>query len=794
MFRKEWRQQVLVLSLITVAVAIAVAGSTMALNAANATQPGFGTAGAMARIPVTDAARAATAIRTAEDRFGPVEVIGHDQVRVPGSTDPLDVRAQDPNGRFGHTMLGLRSGRYPTANDEVALTPGVADLLSAHVGDPVHLGRRDLTVVGIVEDPTGLGDDFALVAPDDGRSATSLTLLFAPPGTSGRSAGERGSSDGAPGGPISIPVMIRGSKGPVAALILIAVTLAMALVGLIAAAGFVVVAQRRQRQLGLLAAIGATERHLRLVVVANGAIVGTVAALAGTALGVLGWVLGAPAVEQAAGRRISRFDLPWGVIAGCAAVAVLMSIAAAWWPARRMSRIPVIAALSGRPPVPAPVHRSLAVAVVLPLAGVAAIATAIPPHADVRPLLLIAGVVAVAIGTVFAAPAAIRVGAAPAARLPFAGRLALRDLARFQGRAAAALAAITFVVGISVTVVAIAGANQYRADEGNLSNRDLLVQIERPIIDPGSEPTLSKAQLAQLDASAAKVAAAIDGATVLALDVAHPDNTSDDPELHRPVSEARQVGSNSWNEVGIPVIATPELLAHYGIDPKTIDPSTDLITSDPGDVLLLDTSTREGPKGSKVQRVDLPRYSSAPHAMITEAAVERHGWIRGRSGWLVESPHALTTEQIAAARKAAADAGLTIEVRSAQDNLAAVRTIATGVGALLALAIVAMTVGLIRSESARDLRTLTATGASSRTRRALTACTAGALALLGVVLGTAGAYVALLAGYHSDLSRLAPLPWPHLLLIAVGLPVLAAGAGWLLAGREPRTFSRQTFD
>ena len=114
---------------------------------------------------------------------------------------------------------------------------------------------------------------------------------------------------------------------------LVATTLVMALVGLIAAAGFVVVAQRRQRQLGLLAAIGATERHLRLVMVANGAIVGAVAAVVGIALGVVGWIAAAPAVEVAVGYRIDRFDLPWALIAECAALAVVMATAAAWWPA-----------------------------------------------------------------------------------------------------------------------------------------------------------------------------------------------------------------------------------------------------------------------------------------------------------------------------------------------------------------------------------------------------------------------------------------------------------------------------
>ena len=73
---------------------------------------------------------------------------------------------------------------------------------------------------------------------------------------------------------------------------------------------------------------------------------------------------------------------------------------------------------------------------------------------------------------------------------------------------------------------------------------------------------------------------------------------------------------------------------------------------------------------------------------------------------------------------------------------------------MLALAILALTVGLIRSESARDLRTLTATGADSNIRRTLTATTAGALALLGALLGVTSAYVVLLAMYHDDLGYL----------------------------------------
>ena len=149
-------------------------------------------------------------------------------------------------------------------------------------------------------------------------------------------------------------------RGAMQTVVLAAVTLAMALVGLVAAAGFVVVAQRRQRQLGLLAAIGAPDGRVRLVMVANGALVGLVASLIGGAVGIGVWLLVAPMVEAAAHHRIGRFDLPWAVVVGCLVLAIVTATAAAWWPARMVARIPVVAALSGRPTAPRPVHRSLA--------------------------------------------------------------------------------------------------------------------------------------------------------------------------------------------------------------------------------------------------------------------------------------------------------------------------------------------------------------------------------------------------------------------------------------------------
>ena len=143
---------------------------------------------------------------------------------------------------------------------------------------------------------------------------------------------------------------------------------------------------------------------------------------------------------------------------------------------------------------------------------------------------------------------------------------------------------------------------------------------------------------------------------------------------------------------------------------------------------------------------------------------------------------------------------MTVETRSSVPSVNEIIDWATVFGVLLALGVLAMSVGLIRSETASDLRTLTATGASGRTRRALTAVTAGALGLLGAVLGR-GRRV---RGRGRLLPRRHPGRRPvravggaghqPAVILLVGMPLLAAAGGWLFAGREPPALGRQPID
>src|SRR5262249_57861776 len=122
------------------------------------------------------------------------------------------------------------------------------------------------------------------------------------------------------------------------------------LASLVAAAGFAVVAQRRLRQLGMLAAVGATQKHVRLVLVTNGAVVGAIAAVLGTVAGLGLWLVFAPTLEAAVDHRIRRLSPPWGLIAAARLLALLGARAAARWPGRAIPPLPGLLAASAGPP------------------------------------------------------------------------------------------------------------------------------------------------------------------------------------------------------------------------------------------------------------------------------------------------------------------------------------------------------------------------------------------------------------------------------------------------------------
>ncbi|MET7398685.1 FtsX-like permease family protein [Dactylosporangium sp. NPDC005572] len=790
LFRREWRQQSIVLALLVVAVAATTVGLGIAAGAPSEASV-FGTANHLVTLNSTGA-QLETDLAALRASFGTIDVIEHEKkIPMPGSANGIDLRAQDPNGPYGRTMLRLNQGRWPQGADEVAVTDRVATTFGLHVGGTWNQGGRSRAVVGLVENPLNLRDVFALVAPGQATAVARVDVLI---------RASRADVVATPR-PEGASTQIRSDDGTTASvMVLVLATIGLVFVGLLAVAGFTVMAQRRLRALGMLGAIGASHRHIRLVLLANGAVIGAAGALTGAVAGVAGWVALSPLLERQLGHRIDRFGLPWTPVLAAVLLATGTALVAAWWPARAAARVPVVAALSARPAAPRPAHRFGLPGVVLLIAGLASLYLA----QQTKVPFILGGVLATAIALLLLAPVGVATVGLLARHAPLAPRLAMRDLARYRSRSGAALAAIGLAIGIAAVVTlgtAVTVAKAAAPTGGNLP-ADQLVAWLSPERMTGPVPELPSGQVdglrKQVDAIADDLKAAVVPLTGV-VDPNHPAERGGRPPaaLGKPrAAGPGEPGSTLYSSddmIGI-FVATPELLAHYGIDPASVNADTDLLTpraTIAGYDLIPGRNTGWQPV---LQHVTLPDYRSLPNVLITAHGMSRLHLTATPVGWLLDAPGKLTAAQVDTAERAAVAAGVNVESRPTGADETRLAAEFTGVGIAVALGVLAMTVGLIRSETARDLRTLTATGARRRTRRTLTAATAGALALSGAVIGTACAYLAMLAWYHRELHWLAHPPLLNLAAILVGLPIVAYLGGWVLAGREPRVIARQPLD
>ena len=794
LFRREWRQQLLVLALITAAVAVTILGAGVATNAPPPAGATFGGANHAITLPGTDPHLAADiASITAQISPGsPAQVIEQQNLAT-GSVNPVELRAENPVGPFGPVTLALVAGRYPAGAGQVALTPQVASLYDTGIGRSWHAAGRVWHVVGLVQNPANLLDEFALVAPGQLPTPTSVTILLdATPGFRLPSQATLQTPPPAPGG--FSPALI----------VLVLAIFGLLFVGLIAAAAFTVLAQRRLRALGMVSALGATDRHVRLVMIANGAVVGALATLAGAAAGVLLWLAYAPHLQASAGHRIDELNLPWPTIVAVMALALLTAIRAARRPARAVTRMSTVAALAGRTPRPRPAHRAAIPGLLLLAVGAYLLAYAGGWGATGLndTLHLIGGLVAIVLGSVFVGPLCISAMAAAGRHAPVPVRIALRDLARYRSRSGAALSAISVTVLIAVLICLFAAARYSNAVDyfgPNLPANQVVVYtpsggaaagLTQDLCAPSGEQYPSADALRRDQAGVQAIAAALGTSRVLTLETA---------------TGLLLQTTDGGTDVGQPYVATPGLLAFYGIRPSAIQPRAVLLTSHAGLAAAPSLQLPDGcsfsnqcPPAScilhpQIQTLaGLPADTADPNLVLTSYAVHKYELRPYPAAWLIQTRQSLTSAQINGARQRAEALGLTIQTKNDNPSLSQLDTWATVTGLVLALGVLAATVGLVRGESAPDLRILTAAGAGSQTRRAITAATAASLGLIGALVGTSVAYLASLAYFRSQLSgRLTHVPVADLILILVGLPVIAAIGGWLLSGRQPRDLSRR---
>ncbi|MEO3858010.1 FtsX-like permease family protein [Acrocarpospora sp. B8E8] len=367
--------------------------------------------------------------------------------------DALETDLRDPLTRG---MLTLSEGRFPAAR-EVAVTPA----FGLRPGDLLQPpGAAPLTVVGVVEHPHQpslrqvVGPDLPLAPSDEFWTPSGYGtgwLADTPKPVSWtdvptlNSAGlfvtSRAMLTGLP---------VRASAFDVQATVGIGTMVIMVVLEIVLLAGpaFAVGLRRRRRELAEIAAQGGSAGQLRTIVLADGLVLGGVATLVATVLGIGAGVLGAQVVARWGG-QVGPPGVPWSPVLSVAALGLLTGLVAALVPAVQAARQNTATVLAGRAPAVADRPGWPLVGAVLVLAGLGATVVARRQPGSVW---VLASAVLVLLGLVVLTPWLVRHTGRLAARLRLPLRVSVRDAVRHQSRTVSAVAA---VIAVTATVVAV---------------------------------------------------------------------------------------------------------------------------------------------------------------------------------------------------------------------------------------------------------------------------------------------------------------------------------------------------
>ncbi len=804
MVRQERRQHGAFLALITIAVMLSVAGILTAFHLVEPPENTYGTAEVIVST-TGDPGAAEQALVDQGHRFGVIRSVN---LAIDGAAERLPIRVQDPSNEVTGPLLALLEGRWPSAAGEVAPTDGVA-LDGATVGNTVTIDGASYTVVGLVENPTDLADEFVLVWQIDQFGVSELEsntqfLVDAQP-----------AEVTFPAGSGRITLASRASLLDVRTAVALAVSavaaVAMLEVALLVGAGFAVLARRRSRQYGLLGAAGATPGQLRTAATLGGTVLGLVGAVAGALLGIAIAGAVAPGLETTVGHRIA-FAVPWWTVLPTVLVAATTASIAARWPSRPLSKQPVAHLLASLRPRPAPVGRSAVAGVALTIAGSVAI---VAGFARLSTPLAVVGIVLAPVGLLLMSPLLVRMIGRLSGRLPMAARIGGRAIARHNRRSAAVVAALAIALGIPIGLAVVSESiDQYNLSKApNLDDNTIIAWV------PGTEqstPHIPAELRDQPDggdarkATVARLAGQVAGARVVPIEVAvSPDALREQENFDRIGPQAAVVplfavqrGKDCFNcdifafgerdESGAEIlyrasdawVGSPELLQLLGADP--IDRSATAASREAGTLAaglggLVDSVTP-----GVVIDDSLPPATSIAPLLLAPEAVAAAGLDRVTIGWMIVSAEPLTAE-IRSAVTEAAGSELFAEFAAKPTPQSTLRLIGFVVGMIVALGIAASAVGLLTAESADDVRILESVGASPRTAGLLAASVAAILAMAGAAIAVFIGYLALLPLLTiEDTSFPFVVPWTSLAGFLLVFPMLAALVG-LLSNRRTST-------
>jgi len=725
-----------------------------------------------------DALRAAL---PAGSRVEPVR-FAEGRLVLPGMEASVTLRSMDLGG-LAKGMLAIVDGRPPRNPGEVAISASVASLAAVGIGDSITLkGLGSPTVVGLVEDQFDLKarvvlQDVSAAAVAAAQGQTNW-LVGLPPGTDVASL-DLGTDIAGPSSAL-FQSTSRGAAtitnaGPTPAIILLG-GLALLEAALVASAAFAVSIRRRQRELGLLAATGAEPRHLAGTVMAEGALLGGLGVVVGVIVGLGGALAVSPWLDQLTDRRNPPIGVspPWILVAG--GIGLFAALVAAFVPAWTAARLPVLTALSGRRPGPAPARRTLSLGVVMIGIAIAMTSTGAAmrlqdPMGSMSILLLLAGAVLGTLGFGACSPWLLERLEKPAARLPLASRIALRDTARARSRNGPIVTALLASFAVTVALAAYSASQDATA-----------AARWRPWLLP-DQIFMQGEGVARGGPEAARALGAIAAGPILGA------GSADRSVWISPVN------SNDVNQ-GIQnvTVGDGELLKALGAESAAsdmVDGAVVLLAEKPTDESRVTVHVMDN-QGAEVDSVTLPARvvvtgigaGDLPGAVLSATTATRLGVSAGLSDrYVIRLGHPVTDADLARAAAIAAEYPDTYADASRGPSRPgeAFRMAMLIASLLFALSVTGLAVALGEAESRPEQRTLLALGADPRLRRRIAAARAGVIAVLA---GALAVPAGLLPIWGLLSSRGAPLvvPLPEVVAALAILPLLAM-AGTLLFSR-----------
>ncbi|QKW21458.1 ABC transporter permease [Kitasatospora sp. NA04385] len=782
------------------------------------------------------------------------------------STSIEEVDLTDP---VWHGKLNVVEGSAPTRPDQLAATRAFLDRSGLRIGDRTALrglDARPYTITAVAEDPGRLDDNqlygrpgavlsaLAQAEPEAARSGPqnwTTWLVKLPAGAAldwpkVKELNEYGFTAASravllhPPARAEVPYYAEAAKyssGYVnkSLLAVAALVPGMALLEIVLLAGpaFAVGARRSRRQLGLLAAGGGDRSHVRAVVLAGGAVLGT----GGAVLGLFGGVglvalLRGP-LEEYGGQRFGHFDVQPLDLLGVALVGLVTGLLAAVVPAVQASRQDVVEALTGRGGSK-PASRLVAALGVVMVAGGTALALlcAVTNTAPVPGLL--GGSVIAELGMLLCTPLLIGLFGRLGRHLPLSPRLALRDSVRNRGRTAPAVAAVMAAVAGAVAV------GIYHASDVEKQRQDY-----RPSLPAGAVALMQGGRSDAVQYAALREAVEKDfGALGERADVLSPTAVPRDcgvsydcgyvqalktPEKRCPAEDAttheererlsgdprctemRSVSNELGNMFGDVLIGDPALL-HNLLDVH--DPAAEQALAAGKALVFRPDRVADGKAFLRAEeqptqaQVDAGDYRGTSREVVVDA-VEVHSPLpfasivmsreaAQKAGLGVRSEGSLWkpavrasdgTVQKAEAHLAKLDDTVYLDVEQGFKAERSVKMLGlTAFAALVALGAAGIATGLAAADSQQDLATLAAVGASGGIRRRLSGFQCGVIAAMGSVLGLlCGAVPAvalrLLEARNAEIwingapigheAPVIAVPWADLAALLVGLPVVA---------------------